>query len=179
MIYLYWSFPTTALTLKWSFMIPTIARTPTHHVSFTRFAHRVLTITTLWIVIKVIPNLEVPALIAEPATLRWVVLPQIPPHRLNCHLYDCMVKSNAMALIIVLQHAGYEICEECEALQGYDCPDEWLHEETGYCSDCDAIVEVREEHHGNCAMRALCRLALTCSEYARRAPGKTTLLPGV
>ena len=123
MIYLYWSFPTTALTFKWSLMISTVARAPTHHVSFTSFAHRVLTVTTLWIVIEVIPDLEVPALIAESAALRWVVLPQIPPHRLNCHLYECMVKSNAM--------------------------------------------------------RALCRLALTCSEYARRAPGKTTLYPGV
>ena len=175
MINLNWSFPPTALTFKWSLVIPTIARTPTHHVSFTSFAHRVLTITTLWIVIEVIPDLEVPALIAESAALRWVVLPQIPPHRLNCHLYECMLKTNAMALIIVLQHAGYEICEECQALQGYDCPDEWLHEETGSCSDCDAIVEVREEHHNHCAMRTLCKLALTCSEYARRAPGKKLL----
>ena len=175
MIYLYWSFPTTALTFKWSLMISTVARAPTHHVSFTSFAHRVLTITTLWIVIEVIPDLEVPALIAESAALRWVVLPQIPTHRLNCHLYECTLKTNAMALTVVLLQSEFEICEECEALQEYDCPDPWFHEETGSCSDCDAIVEVREEHHSNCAMRALCRLALTCSEYARRAPGKTTL----
>ncbi len=84
-----------------------------------------------------------------------------------------------MALAIVLQHAGYEICEECEGLEEYDCPDPWLHEETGSCSDCEVIVEIREEHHGNCAMRALCRLAPTCSELARRAPVKTTLLPMV
>ncbi len=156
-------------------MISTVARAPTHHVSFTSFAHRVLAVATLGIIIEVIPDLEVSALIAESAAFRWVVLPQIPTHRLNCHLYKCMVKSNAMALTIVLQHAGYEICEECEALQGYDCPDEWLHEETGYCSDCDAIIEVRAEHHGNCAMRALCRLALTRSHLSRRLPGNSTL----
>ena len=97
MIHLNWSFPTTALTFKWSLMISTVARTPTHHVSFTSFAHRVLAVATLGIIIEVIPDLEVPALIAESAALRWVVLPQIPPHRLNCHLYECMVKSNAMA----------------------------------------------------------------------------------
>ena len=119
MIYLYWSFPSTALTLKWCLTISTVARTPTHHVSFTSFAHRVLAVATLGIVIEVIPDLEVPALIAESAALRWVVLPQIPTHRLKSHLYECMVNSNAM--------------------------------------------------------RALCRLALTCSDLARRAPGKKLL----
>ena len=76
------------------------------------------------------------------------------------------------ALAIVLQHAGHEMCEECQALVGYECPDSWYHEETGYCSDCDAIVEIREEHHENCAMRAFGRLALTCTEFSRRLPVK-------
>ena len=74
-----------------------------------------------------------------------------------------------MALVFVLQHAGHEMCEECQALMGYECPDQWYHEETGYCSDCDAIVDIREEHHENCAMRALGRLALTCTEFSREA----------
>ena len=77
-----------------------------------------------------------------------------------------------MALAIVLQHAGYEICEDCEGLAEYECPDPWFHEETASCSDCGVIVEIREEHHSNCAMRALGRLALTCTEFARRAPVK-------
>ena len=68
------------------------------------------------------------------------------------------------ALSIVLQHAGWEICGECEDLAGYECPDPWFHEETASCSDCEVIEEIREEHHANCAMRALCRLALTSSE---------------
>ena len=87
-----------------------------------------------------------------------------------------------MALAIVLLQSEFEVCEECEGLQEYDCPDPWLHEETGSCSDCDVIVEIRDEHHGNCALRALCRLALTCSELAqnaRRALPKTTLIQGV
>ena len=80
-----------------------------------------------------------------------------------------------MALAIALQHAEYEICEECQGLAGYECPDPWFHEETASCSDCGAIVEIREEHHENCAMRALGRLALTCTELARRAPVKNYL----
>ena len=134
-----------------------------------------LAIPPLWVIVKIAPDLEVTTLPAKPATRRRIVFPEVPPHRLNCHLYECMVKLNAMALTVVLLQSEFEICEECEALQEYECPDSWFHEETGSCSDCDAIIEVREEHHSNCAIRALCRLALTCSEYARRAPGKTTL----
>ena len=78
-----------------------------------------------------------------------------------------------MALVIVLQHAGHGMCEECQALVEYECPDQWYHDGTGYCSDCDACN--REEHHENCAMRALGRLALTCTELARRAPVKNYL----
>ena len=79
------------------------------------------------------------------------------------------------ALAIILQHAKYEICEDCEALAGYECPDPWFHEETASCSDCDAIEGIREEHHENCAMRAFDKLALTCTEISRRLPVKTTL----
>ncbi len=175
MIYLNWSFPPTRLAFRRSIMPAAVACAPCPISIQTHLADRVLTITPLRIGIEVSPHLKVSTFTTESATRRRIVFPEVPPHRLKSHLYECMLKTNAMALTIVLQHAGYEICEECEALQGYDCPDEWLHEETGSCSDCDAIIEVREEHHGNCAMRALCRLALTCSEYARRAPGKTTL----
>ena len=119
MINLNWSFPPTALTFKWSLMISTVARTPSSISIQTQLANGVLTITTLRIGIEVSPHLKVSTFTAESATRRGVVLPQIPPHRLNCHLYECMVNSNAM--------------------------------------------------------RALCRLALTCSEYARRAPGKKLL----
>ena len=70
------------------------------------------------------------------------------------------------ALAIVLQHAEYEICDECEGLADYECPDPWFHEETASCSDCSAIVDIREDHHENCAMRAMGRLALTCTELA-------------
>ena len=76
------------------------------------------------------------------------------------------------ALSIVLQHAGWEICEDCEDLAEYQCPDPWFHEETSSCSDCEVIEEIREEHHANCAMRALRRLALTCSELARQGARK-------
>ena len=78
-----------------------------------------------------------------------------------------------MALVIVLQHAGHGMCEECQALVEYECPDSWYHDGTGYCSDCDACN--REKHHENCAMRALGRLALTSTELARRAPVKNYL----
>ena len=81
-----------------------------------------------------------------------------------------------MALAFVLQHAGHEMCEECQALMGYECPDSWYHDETGYCSDCDAIVDIREEHHENCAMRAMGRLALTCTEFSREAACENLLI---
>ena len=80
-----------------------------------------------------------------------------------------------MALSIVLQHAGVEVCEECESLAQYECPDPWYHEETASCSDCEAIVEIREEHHANCAIRALCRLALTSSELRPKGAPKKLL----
>ena len=79
-----------------------------------------------------------------------------------------------MALTIVLQHAGQEMCEECQALVEHECPDSWYHDGTGYCSDCDACN--REEHHENCAMRALGRLALTCTEFSREAACKKLLI---
>ena len=171
-IYLNCSFPPTPLAFKWSLMISAVACAPCPISIQTHLADRVLTITTLRIGIEVPPNLKVSTFTTESATRRGVVLPEVPPHRLNCHLYECMLKTNAMALAIVLLQSGYEICEECQALQEYECPDQWFHEETGSCSDCDAIVEIREEHHENCAMRALCKLALTCSDLARRAPGE-------
>ena len=102
MINLNSSFPTTALTLKWSLMLPTISRTPSSISIQTHLTNGVLTITTLWIGIEVPPNLKVSTFTAESATRRGVVLPQIPPHRLNCHLYECMLKLNAMALTVVL-----------------------------------------------------------------------------
>ena len=93
--------------------------------------------------------------------------------------YYPAIKSNAMALAIVLQHTGCEICEECVSLRAYLCPDEWFHEATACCPVSESMWDIREEHHEECAMRALCRLALTCSDLARRAPVKTTLSPGV
>ena len=82
------------------------------------------------------------------------------------------------ALEIVLQNAGTMVCGECLALHVLRCPDKWFHEATGCCPGCDGIWDIREEHHEDCAMRALCRLALACSELARRAPVKASLIPG-
>ena len=83
-----------------------------------------------------------------------------------------------MALAIVLQQSGTAVCEECEGLAGYKCPNPWLHDETACCPDCESIWDIREEHHEDCAMRALYRLSLTSSELARKAPEKTTYYAG-
>ena len=78
-----------------------------------------------------------------------------------------------MALTIVLQHVGMEICDECDELINFQCPDPWLHEDkAGCCSDCESILDIIEEHHEECAMRALCRLALTSSEFRPKGARK-------
>ena len=56
------------------------------------------------------------------------------------------------------------MCEECQEIATFECPGPWFHQETNCCPDCENIVEIREEHFEECAMRAFCRLALTNSE---------------
>ena len=79
-----------------------------------------------------------------------------------------------MALTIVLQHTGLAVCQECVWFKALKCPDPWLHEATGFCPDCENILDIRAEHHENCAIRAFYKLALTKS--AVRPLLKTSLI---
>ena len=92
----------------------------------------------------------------------------------DCSFYCHKLISNAMALEIVLQHthsrargAGMAICQECVWLKLFKCPDPWMHKATGFCPDCENILDIRSEHHEDCAIRALCKLALTKSPEGR------------
>jgi len=72
-----------------------------------------------------------------------------------------------MALAIVLQHTGLAVCQECVWFKAFKCPNPWMHKATGFCLDCEILPEIRDEHHEDCAIRAICKLALTKSPEGR------------
>ncbi len=72
-----------------------------------------------------------------------------------------------MALVIVLQHTGLAVCQECVWFKAFKCPNPWMHKATGFCPDCEILPEIRDEHHDDCAIRAICKLALTKSPEGR------------
>ena len=65
------------------------------------------------------------------------------------------------ALSVFLQNQS--TCAHCQYWGQFRCPDRWLHENTGVCSDCDSARDLKEEHDSDCPARDDRMLAQACN----------------
>jgi len=69
--------------------------------------------------------------------------------------------ATAQALTVFIQNQP--ACADCCFWRQCRCPDPWFHENTGVCSTCGSVLEMREEHDAECPARDIRMLAQASS----------------